>query len=186
MRRFWADCEELDGRTEGRKDGRTKRGTVESRPNEGGLGRKALSLKDAPVIGVGRTDWVRSPLPPNRTCGSPASGSPVGGIASKRIDGPNDGRRPGKTAHVRRRRCSLLAHRVPVPSTCDLSRSSVLSTPNGGGPLRQVESGGGDAVARTLRPVALPTLWSSRIHLPASLCSTGITRLPRSYGRSDS
>src|ERR1700692_4767664 len=39
-------------------------------------------------IGVGRTDWIRSPLPPNRTCGSPASGSPVGGFTSERIDGP--------------------------------------------------------------------------------------------------
>src|SRR5271157_4439639 len=38
-------------------------------------------------IGVGRADWFRSPLPPNRTGGSPASGSPVGGFTSKkRID----------------------------------------------------------------------------------------------------
>ena len=29
----------------------------------------------------------RLPLPPNRTCGSPASGSPVGGFTSERIDG---------------------------------------------------------------------------------------------------
>jgi hypothetical protein len=32
------------------------------------------------LIGVGRTEWSRSPLPPNRTGGSPASGSPVGGF----------------------------------------------------------------------------------------------------------
>src|SRR5207249_8901442 len=30
-------------------------------------------------IGVGRGDWIRSSLPPNRTGSSPASGSPVGG-----------------------------------------------------------------------------------------------------------
>ncbi len=30
----------------------------------------------------------RPPLPPNRTCGSPASGSPVGGFTSERTDGP--------------------------------------------------------------------------------------------------
>jgi hypothetical protein len=30
-------------------------------------------------IGVGRADWIRLPLPPNRTGGFPASGSPVGG-----------------------------------------------------------------------------------------------------------
>ena len=37
-------------------------------------------------IGVGRADWLRLPLPPNRTGGSPAYGSPVGGFTSKRID----------------------------------------------------------------------------------------------------
>jgi hypothetical protein len=31
-------------------------------------------------IGVGRTDWIRSPLPPNRTGGFLASGSPVDGL----------------------------------------------------------------------------------------------------------
>ena len=37
----------------------------------------------------GREDRLstRSPLPPNRTCGSPASGSPVGSFTSERIDG---------------------------------------------------------------------------------------------------
>jgi hypothetical protein len=34
--------------------------------------------------------------------------------------------------------------------------------------------------------VRIPRLGSSRIHLPASLRSTGITPLPRYYGRSDS
>src|SRR6476620_3351447 len=31
-------------------------------------------------IGVGTAHWVAPPLPPNRTCRSPASGSPVGGL----------------------------------------------------------------------------------------------------------
>jgi len=39
------------------------------------------------VIGVGRTDWFQSLPPPNRACGSPAHGSPVGGLTSLRIDG---------------------------------------------------------------------------------------------------
>src|SRR5712671_6147824 len=39
-------------------------------------------------IGVGSIDWFRSPLPPNRTCGSPASGSPVGGLTREGTDGP--------------------------------------------------------------------------------------------------
>ena len=43
-------------------------------------------------IGVGKTHWIGSPLPPNRTGGSPAYGSPVGGLTSKRIDGASMGR----------------------------------------------------------------------------------------------
>src|SRR3989339_1565730 len=35
-------------------------------------------------IGVGTTHWIASPLPPNRTGGFPASGSPVGGFTSLR------------------------------------------------------------------------------------------------------
>src|SRR5262245_26953384 len=36
------------------------------------------------MTGVGSVDWFRYPLPPNRTCGSPASGSPVGGLTCER------------------------------------------------------------------------------------------------------
>jgi len=43
-------------------------------------------------IGVGTIHWFVSLLPPNRTCGSLASGSPVGGFTSMRtgaiFDGP--------------------------------------------------------------------------------------------------
>jgi hypothetical protein len=46
-------------------------------------------------IGVGRTDWYRSPLPPNRTGGSPASGSPVDGYPRR------DGRMAATIASVR-------------------------------------------------------------------------------------
>ncbi len=42
--------------------------------------------QEADVIGVGKADWVRPPLPPNRTGGFPASGSPVDGFTSPRID----------------------------------------------------------------------------------------------------
>jgi len=34
-------------------------------------------------IGVGRADWFRPLPPPNRTCGSPASGSPVDGLPQR-------------------------------------------------------------------------------------------------------
>ena len=63
-------------------------------------------------IGVGTTHWIAPPLPPNRTCGSPASGSPVGGVTSKRIDGPSHGPRPGKTTHAQRRRRVPFLHTV--------------------------------------------------------------------------
>jgi hypothetical protein len=39
-------------------------------------------------IGVGKAHWFEPPLPPNRAGGSPAHGSPVGGLTSKRIDRP--------------------------------------------------------------------------------------------------
>jgi hypothetical protein len=39
-------------------------------------------------IGVGTAHWVAPPLPPNRTGGFPASGSPVGGVTGERTDGP--------------------------------------------------------------------------------------------------
>src|SRR5215813_2129089 len=45
------------------------------------------------LIGVGGTDWLQSPLPPNRTGGSPASGSPVSSFTSLRVD-PLTQRRP--------------------------------------------------------------------------------------------
>jgi hypothetical protein len=37
-----------------------------------------------------------------------------------------------------------------------------------------------------LSPVGFPWAWSSDIHLPGALRSTGIARLPRYYGSSDS
>jgi hypothetical protein len=49
-----------------------------------------LSSKPAKfaLIGVGKADWFRPPLPPNRTGGFLASGSPVNGVTSWRIDEP--------------------------------------------------------------------------------------------------
>ncbi len=62
------------------------------RPGGGREGRTALIQLDyslagrdlmSAMIGVGSADWVRHPLPPNRTCGSPASGSPVDGSPAR-------------------------------------------------------------------------------------------------------
>ena len=41
-----------------------------------GRGRTTFEIE----IGVGKAHWFEPPLPPNRTCGSPASGSPVSGV----------------------------------------------------------------------------------------------------------
>jgi len=53
--------------------------------------RAGPGIQHAP-IGVGTIHWFVSLLPPNRTCGSLASGSPVGGFTSMRtgaiFDGP--------------------------------------------------------------------------------------------------
>ncbi len=42
-------------------------------------------------IGVGTSHWFGTPLPPNRTGRSPASGSPVDGVTFLRIDRPRHG-----------------------------------------------------------------------------------------------
>ena len=62
-------------------------------------------------------------------------------------------------------------------STAALSKLSVRSA---GASLRCVWS------LQTLPPVVLPSIWSLRLHCPAPLGSTGVTRLPRYYGCSDS
>jgi hypothetical protein len=61
---------------------RTKRDTL-LRASLVGPNRGPLSPATLSPIGVGRPDWIRAPLPPNRTCGSPAYGSPVGGSPSQ-------------------------------------------------------------------------------------------------------
>ena len=43
-------------------------------------GKKQLSGIEPSPIGVGTVHWLAPPLPPNRTGGSPASGSPVDGF----------------------------------------------------------------------------------------------------------
>ena len=64
------------------------------------------------AIGVGRTNWLRSPLPPNRTGGSPASGSPVGGVTYERVDKPTRGATGGMPASGNRNP----RDRPPLPS----------------------------------------------------------------------
>ena len=64
----------------------------------GGFGAK----KRAPDRGREDRLFTRSPLPPNRTCGSPASGFPVGSFTSKRIGTLNYGLLPARTTQGRK------------------------------------------------------------------------------------
>src|SRR5436309_3979423 len=81
------------------------------------------------AIGVGRTS--RFPLPPNRTGGFPAYGSPVGGLTSKRVDAHEH------EPHLRR--TSLAPRRKHWASDCD---------PNHGlAPYALLAGAGGCAIA---------------------------------------
>jgi len=61
------------------------------------------TVRETEPIGVGRDDWFRLPLPPNRTGGSPASGSPVGGLTHEGTGRREHGLPASCRAHVRRR-----------------------------------------------------------------------------------
>src|SRR5829696_1828545 len=72
----------------------------------------------------------------------------------------------------------LLVPPFPGPSACARSRPPVQPIPIGPRSLRPV-------LALALRTVLLRSFCRSRIHLPASLCSTPVTALPSSYEGSD-
>ena len=77
----------------------------------------------------------------------------------------------------------LLSLPVREPSTWEWSRRSVRPMPIGHGSLRLVDPAAHPgALPSVCIPIARPFL----IHLPGALRSTGITRLHRSYGSSDS
>jgi hypothetical protein len=78
----------------------------------------------------------------------------------------------------------LLDEERREPSTCGWSRRTVQPTPMGLGSLRLAELAGRTCGA--LSSLGLPFVRPFLIHLPGTLCSTGVTRLRRSYGSSDS
>src|SRR5262249_39700832 len=133
------------------------------------------------MIGVGRIDWVRSPLPPNRTCGSPASGSPVGGS-------PRQGLTCRSEAMVR----------IPIPANGTENRrdwSPVALMSKAVNMHLVCAASLSHALIPWLSPICFALGHSHRsafcqprqyIHLPAPLCSRSITALLRSYGCSDS
>jgi len=82
----------------------------EVRPREA-FRRKHPSMISIFLIGVGKDHWLDPPLPPNRTCGSPAYGSPVGGLTSKRIDETSMGRVQGQQPLLGNQGFSLVAPR---------------------------------------------------------------------------
>ena len=142
-------------------------------------------------IGVGRADWSRLPLPPNRTGGFPASGSPVDGLTFMRVDRPKHGRSPDCTAPVRRRRCcASVIQAKPLASfhSRDESRQQARCPDTRFGHLPQrVESGRSGLLSqRHCRRCVFRLSGHCAFHLPASLRSPGVTRLRRYYGRSDS
>jgi len=123
--------------------------------------------------------WL--PLPPNRTGGFPASGSPVGGLTSKRTVKP-----------VRRLRIGEQPTTGPNGVTPpDTPRPGVPQQTCGSperfhsGPAGPSVSGPFSPVGHS-RPVVAPPRWVTRLHLPTPLRSAGITPLPRYYGCSDS
>ena len=148
-----------------------------------------MSFHQQVVIGVGRTGFP-SPLPPNRTCRSPASGSPVGGLTH---EGTGDWRHGSPAVEVAHEpRLQLYEQGHPSPSRASPRTSEGHQQPC----YRGRRSG-----HRTFRSRAWPAVCSPfrqcyraesipflalRLHLPAPLRSTGITRLHRYYGCSDS
>ena len=80
--------------------------------------RAAWKPPSFPRIGVGKANWIRPPLPPNRTGGIPASGSPVSGLTSERTEWPRRGPVPERTTPAWQRmhwgsddgRCRALGH----------------------------------------------------------------------------
>src|SRR5215831_13753558 len=121
------------------------------------------------LIGVGSVDWFRYPLPPNRTCRFPASGSPVGGLT-----------REGLSVQRHEVSYKLRGSRLVGPS------ASVPSGPAVRPALISVRTLSGGFSHKAILSVSFRMGRTSRLHLPAPLRSPGITRLHRYYECSDS
>ena len=159
------------------------------------------------VIGVGRGHWFGLPLPPNRTCGSPAYGSPVGGSPPSGLSGCGAG--GSKRVQTARSKVGVgPASVIEPPSSSVQGRKRVDQAEpfasfaplfegrqHALAPHRRFHPRPSGADVSGLRSRLVGRHWrrcgflcriAHAIHLPASLGSTGITPLPRYYGRSDS
>ena len=130
------------------------------------------------MIGVGRA--LPLPLPPNRTCGSPASGSPVGGFTSERRSEPNSMLWAKRTAHGR------VAGRFQPASPRYEGHSHVFRP--GRGVIAMHSQSGSRWLSRCRHSPwwASHSLSVSTSTFLRSLRSRPITALLRYYGRSDS
>ena len=130
----------------------------------------------------GREDrlFTRSPLPPNWTCGSPASSSPVSSFTSMRIGTLNYGLLRARTTQGRESK--YLFPFTPITGATN---------------MRSLHTAG--YAQENLSQTSLPCLelpptndgfvcfvMAFRIYLPSTLCSTPITVHQRYYGASDS
>ena len=130
------------------------------------------------MIGVGRAEWSRSPLPPNRTGGSPASGSPVGGLTSERID-RSEPRRRGEAV-------SDSARVATLPCTPHGAVNMTSKAIFGVRPVRLASVVPACSARRHWRRCPLRRCPSSPSTFLRSLRSRPVTALRRSSGRSDS
>jgi hypothetical protein len=117
------------------------------------------------MIGVGRAA-IPLPLPPNRTGGFPASGSPVGGVTSERIDRA-DRARDGERA-AKRPQGTMPWHPQGGRQHGESSDRRCKASSAG-------HEGSGWNSPWALTPVSSPAASCLVIHLPASLGSRPIT-----------
>ena len=115
------------------------------------------------TIGVGTTHWIAPPLPPNRSCGSPANGSPVSKLPHSE----------DRCRSVGRRR--LAPRRLPFGDICKQLPVQVWAFRlRCSSPIGQSSSDG-------MTPFPLVCF-----RFPATLRSTGVTPLLHYYDGSES
>jgi hypothetical protein len=158
-----------------------------------GASRSCQVSESRPVAPVGGGSVCAAVPPPAGPVGPPT----VGRTAS-RFDHRLRGHR--RSARLPKRRLADSARRILCPrvgtiwlsahflgagSACGRSTQNVPPMTIGRGYLRLAEAG----LSPSLSPVEFcsrHSSWTFHFHLPASLGSTGVTPLPRYYGRSDS
>ncbi len=116
----------------------------------------ALANGHKSAIEVRKSDLGRTPSPPNRACGSPAHGSPVGGFTFERTDRPKRG--PRTCARPKLGKGCLLSSQLrgtaSMNSFLPIARDRVICS-------RYLS----DGLAR--EGTVISRLWLSKIHPPS-------------------